>query len=88
MKKLIWLYIALMALGYITAPSVSNSTAEPKKNIDPSMGTTRSHEFQDAYEKAVTEYDSNHSGLPLGLVLPNGMTVQELIDSGEVPYGK
>lgn len=88
MKKLIWLFLALMALGFITAPSVTNSTAETKKVIEPSMGTTRSHEFQDAYEKAVSEYDSNHSGLPPGLVLPNGMTVQELIDSGKVPYGK
>jgi hypothetical protein len=32
MKKLIWLFIALMVLGYITAPSVSNS-AYGTKNL-------------------------------------------------------
>ena len=88
MKKLIWLFLGLMALGYITAPSASKPRSSSFKPNVPSMGTTRSHEFQDAYEKAVTEYDRNHSGLPPGLVLPNGKTVQEVLESGEVLGGK
>jgi hypothetical protein len=87
MKKLIWLFLGLMALGYITAPSASKPRSSSKPDV-PGMGTTRSHEFQDAYEKAVIEYDRNHSGLPPGLVLPNGKTVQEVLESGEVLGGK
>jgi hypothetical protein len=49
------------------------------------MGTTRSREFQDAWEEA---YDKAPPVIPSGLVLPNGMTVQEFIDSGQTPYGK
>jgi len=85
MKKLIWLYLALMALGYITAPSVSNSTSETKKPIETGMGTTRSYKFQKEWEDA---YDKAPPVIPSGLVLPNGMTVQEFIDSGQTPRGK
>ena len=88
MKKLIWLFLGLMALGYITSPSGSKPKQSSTMTITPGMGTTRSHEFQDAYEKAVTEYDRNHSGLPPGLVLPNGKTVQEVIDFGQPLGGK
>jgi hypothetical protein len=51
------------------------------------MGTTRDPEFQREYQEAVTRYDNQMRGLPPGLVLPSGETVQERVDSGRV-YGK
>jgi SH3-like domain-containing protein len=53
----------------------------------PRMGTTRDPEFQREYQEAVTRYDNQMRGLPPGLVLPSGETVQERVDSGRV-YGK
>ena len=47
------------------------------------FGTTRCISFQAVYEKEKNEYDSKHSGLSPRLVLPNGMTVQEMAESLE-----
>jgi hypothetical protein len=48
------------------------------------MKTTRDPEFQQEYQESVQEYDRKMQGLPPGLVLPSGKTVQETIDSGTV----
>ena len=48
------------------------------------MGTTRDWSFQNKYEEAVREYDARMRGVPSGLVLPGGETVEEAVNSGRV----
>ena len=51
---------------------------------EPGYGTTRAHSFQNKYEEAVREYDARMRGVPSGLVLPGGQTVEEAVNSGRV----
>ena len=88
MRRLFWFFLAMLAIGYITSQSGSKKPSMSIQPKEPGYGTTRSHTFQREYEEAVSEYDSKYSGLPPGLVLPNGMTVQEILDSGQAPGGK
>ena len=56
----------------------SNKYVEP---CCPGFGTTRCITFQREYEEAIADYDVTHPTLPPGLVLPNGRTVREVMES-------
>ena len=78
-RILIILFIAVLVFGFTTADleKVISIYRVPMK-------TTRDNEFQDDYEKAKREYDDLMWGVPPGLVLPNGYTIDEQISHGIV----
>jgi len=78
------------------APSTRSTSSLPQNNLQTEpmhgeprrlisnvvkRGWTGDQKFQDDYERAVRGYDRRMQGLPPGLVLPGGKTVQETIDS-------
>jgi len=75
----------LWRVGQLTQsidPQTETMHGEPRissNNSQPSW--TGDQKFQDDYERAVRGYDRRMQGLPPGLVLPGGKTVQETIDS-------
>jgi hypothetical protein len=75
----------LWRVGQLTqssTPQTETMHGEPRissNNSQPSW--TGDQKFQDDYERAVRGYDRRMQGLPPGLVLPGGKTVQETIDS-------
>jgi len=89
-KFLIILFLVILAYSFLSKAS-DNFTSRSEQVKEPGYGTTRAHSYQDAYEKAVKEYDQKMMSLPHGLVLPGGETVQEhmkRIEAGDLPADK
>jgi SH3-like domain-containing protein len=77
--------------GYVNSQYLINEEKAPSAPVSllslpkpVRLGTTRDADFQRDYEEAVREYDARMRGVPSGLILPGGMTVEEAVSSGRV----
>ena len=85
-RILIIVFIAVLVFAFLTADS-EKSESEPETRVISSMGTTRDKEYQDAWEKADKEVKAIYGGgnIPLGLVLPNGLSLEGHLRLGVAP---
>jgi hypothetical protein len=85
-KVLFWLFIIVLAYGFLTE-GLSSGFTTPLQSVQRTgtvrrgMSTTLDPEFQRAYEEASREYDARMSGVPLNLKLPGGDTVRDRINA-------
>jgi len=65
----------------VSLTSSASLTSTPVEHHRDAVKTNRDVEYQREHDEAVAEYDKKMQSLPPGLRLPNGMTVQEWMDS-------
>jgi ABC-type glycerol-3-phosphate transport system substrate-binding protein len=86
---LIIAFIAILGLGFCTAEQKVKSKKVVKEVAETvQFYSTNTPEYRRTRQEAIDWYDKKmNGGIPNGLVLPNGMTVEEFDRSGQ-SYGK